>query len=54
MTRHLTRRQMLLACTAFILALITLGGLPPLALAQAPAGEPRIAFAARIEQNWDI
>lgn len=54
MIHRLIRRQMLPPCTAFVLALLILAGLPPLALAQAPAGEPRIAFAARTGQNWDI
>lgn len=39
---------------AFALALIIAAGLPLHALAQSPAGEPRIAFAARTGQNWDI
>jgi len=41
-------------CVAFALALIITAGLPLHALAQPPAGEPRIAFAARTGQNWDI
>ncbi len=54
MAHRCIRRPILLFGVVLTLALVISAGLPLLALAQAPAGEPRIAFAARTGQNWDI